>query len=132
MSDNAGGPGDPPQMSLNTDAAHVRREEVGDVVVFAVENENIYPKQAEEITGVIRAGILSADPPRVLADLSRVKFICSAFIGHLIELHKEARDRSGEVKICVTGEHAAYTMKLVKLSNIIEIGGDRQKLIESF
>lgn len=132
MPDNAGGPSGPLQTSLNTDAAHVRREDVSDVVVFAVENENIYPKQAEEIAGVIKAGILSADRPKVLADLSRVKFICSVFIGHLIELHKQATDRSGELKICVTGEHAAYTMKLVKLSNIIEIGGDRQKLIESF
>ena len=132
MSENAAQTGDPLDMKLKEDAAHVHREAAGDVTVFVVENENVYPKQSNEIAASIRGAILAAEPPKVLIDLSQVQFLCSAFIGKLIELHKLAEEQGGAIKLCVTGEHVAYTMKLVKLNNIIHIGGKRQELIDSF
>ena len=113
------------------DAAHVRREDAGGVMGFVVENENVYPRQAAGIRGIIEADLTRAARPKVLVDLRRVEFICSTFIGGLVLLHKLAKERSGEVKLHVTGERAAYTMKLVKLHKIMETGGDREKLIES-
>lgn len=130
--DNAAQSDDPLDMKLKEDAAHVHRETAGDVTVFIVENENVYPKQSSEIAASIRGVILAAKPPKVLIDLSQVQFLCSAFIGKLIELHKLAEKGGGVIKLCVTGEHVAYTMKLVKLNKIIHIGGKRQKLIDSF
>jgi anti-anti-sigma factor len=132
MTDEPNGVDDPLRMNLKGDAAHVRRDDAGGVMVFVVENTNIYPKQGTEIAKQVRAALEPADRPRLLLDLSRVEFICSAFIGRLLDLHKRAAARSGALKLCVTGEHVAYTMKLVKLNRIIEIGGDRQELIDSF
>ena len=132
MSDQTGRADDPLDMNLKEDAAHVDREDVRGVTVFTVRNENIYPKQATGITGTVKAGIMSADQPKVLVDLSPVQFMCSAFIGQLVDLHRLAEEKSGALKICVTGEHVAYTMKLVKLNNIIHIAGDKQQLLDSF
>jgi anti-anti-sigma factor len=132
MSDDAGQADDPLNMNLKEDAARVHHEAAGDVTVFVVENENVYPKQSQDIASAIRGAILAADAPKVLIDLSQVQFICSAFIGRIIELHKLAEERGGVIKLCVTGEHVAYTMKLVKLNNIIPIGGNRQELLDSF
>ena len=132
MSDDADRPGDPLHMNLKDGAAHVHREDVGDVMVFGVENENVYPRQADEIAAIIKAGIIASDKPKAIVDLSRVQFICSAFIGLLIDVHKLAGEKSGEIKLCVTGEHVAYTMKLVKLQKIMQIAGDRQQLLDSF
>ncbi len=132
MSENADRPADPLNMNLKEDAAHVREETAGDVRVLVVENENVYPKQSKEIAGAIREVLATADAPKVLVDLSPVQFVCSAFIGQIVDLHKLAEERGGAIKLCVTGEHVAYTMKLVKLNNIIHIGGDRQQLLESF
>jgi len=123
---------DPLKPDLKADEAHIRREDVADVMVFAIENENVYPKQAGEIAAVIRALALSAPRPKILVDLSRVQFISSAFIGNLADLQKLASEKSGSLKICVTGGHVAYTMKLVKLNKLIEIAGDRQTLLDSF
>lgn len=130
--DDAGQADDPLNMNLKEDAAHVHHETAGDVAVLVVDNENVYPKQSKEIAAAIRGTISAATEPKVLIDLSQVEFMCSAFIGEIVGLHKLAEERSGTVKLCVTGEHVAYTMKLVKLSNIIEIGGDRQVLLDSF
>ncbi len=132
MSEQGGQPDDSLNMSLKEGAARVRREDAGRVIVFAVENENIYPKQAEEIAAIIRAGIDGAERPAVLLDLTAVQFICSAFIGQLVELCKLSADKCGQLKLCVAGEHVAYTMKLVKINKIIEIAGDRHELLESF
>jgi len=132
MPDDASPSGDPLHMNLKGDVAHVRREDVGEVMVFVVDNDNIYPKQAKEIAHAVKGGIRSADRPKVLLDLSRVQFICSALIGHLVYLHERAQAKSGDFKICVTGERPAYTMKLVHLNRVMDIGGDRQQLIESF
>ncbi|MFW6158085.1 MAG: STAS domain-containing protein [Planctomycetota bacterium] len=124
--------GDPLQRGPKADVAHIRQEAVGDVTVFVVENENIYAKQAEEMADAIRGGIRSADRPRILVDLSAAEFTCSALMGLLIDLHKSAAEKGGDLKICVTGGHAAYTMKLVKLNHIIDMAGDRQSLIDVF
>jgi len=132
ISDNAAQADDPLDMKLKEDAAQVHREAAGDVTVFVVENENVSPKQSNEIAASIRGAILAAKPPKVLIDLSQVQFLCSAFIGKLIELHNLAEEGGGTIKLCVTGEHVAYTMKLVKLSKIIHIGGSRQELIDAF
>jgi len=132
MSDDAALPNDPLHLNLKSDAAHVRRENVNGVMVFEVANENVYPKQAAEIEDVVRAALLTGKTPKALVDLTRVQFIASDFIGRLIDLHKLAGERDGALKICVTGERVAYTMKLVKLNKLIEIGGDRQQLLESF
>ena len=132
MSDDADRADDPLNMNLKEDAARVHHEAAGDVTVFVVENENVYPKQSQDIGSAIRGVILAVDAPKVLIDLSQVQFICSAFIGRIIGLHKLAEERGGVIKLCVTGEHVAYTMKLVKLNNIIPIGGNRQELLDSF
>ena len=131
-SEDAGQADDPLNMNLKEDAAHVHHETAGDVAVLVVENENVYPKQSREIAASIRGTILAAAASKVLIDLSQAEFICSAFIGEIVKLHKLAEEQGGKLKLCVTGEHVAYTMKLVKLSNVIEIGGDRQALLDSF
>ena len=132
MSENVSRPDDILHMGLKEDAAHVRREDAGGVIVLAVGNENIYPKQSAEIGAEIRAELASVDRPRLLLDLSAVKFVCSAFIGKLVELQKDAAARSGEIKVCVTGEHVVYTMKLVRLHKIIQLAPDRQQLLDAF
>ena len=124
---------DPLRMGPKADEAHIRLETAGDVTIYAIANENVYPKQADEIAETIRTALLEApDAPKALIDLSGVEFICSALIGVLVDLHQLARDRAGELKICVTGEHAAYTMKLVKLNSVMQIAGNRQALLDSF
>ena len=132
MADETDGSPDPLNMNLKEDAARIREETAGGVHVLIVENENVYPKQSGEIAAAVRGKVSAADAPKVLVDLSAVQFICSAFIGQLVDLHKLAEERGGTIKLCVTGEHVAYTMKLVKLNNILDIGGDRQTLIDSF
>ena len=130
--DDAGQPDDPLNINLKEDAARVHHETAGDVAGLVVENENVYPKQSKEIAAAIHGTVLAAAKPKVLIDLSQVEFMCSAFIGEIVALHKLAEEQGGTLKLCVTGEHVAYTMKLVKLNNIIEIGGDRQELLDSF
>ena len=132
MPDKAERPTDPLRMGLKSDAADIRSEMVGDVAVFVIGNENLYPKQAAEVTAVVQAYISPVEHPNVLIDLSAVEFLCSAFIGQLVDLHKQATEQSGSLKVCVTGGHAAYTMKLVKLNKLLDMGGDREKLIASF
>ena len=132
MAEPTGSTDDASRADHKEDAARVERESVGDVMVLVVGNTNVYPKQAREVARAVGGAMLSATPPKVLVDLSRVEFICSAFIGQLIDLHKEARAAGGDLKIHVTGEHVAYTMKLVKMDTIVDVSADRQELIEAF
>jgi len=119
-------------MDEKDDAGRARLENVGDVMVFVVETADVYPRQSKHIHGAIKAGIETAAEPKVVVDLSNVKFVCSAFIGEFIALHKLAEKRAGGLKICVTDEHIAYTMELLRLNEIIEIGSDAQQLAASF
>jgi anti-anti-sigma factor len=123
---------DPLHMAEKEGALHARRETAGGVMVFIVENPDLYAKQADELGEQIGSEIESADRPAVLVDLSGVRFVCSALIGRLIDLHKRAKDKGGTLKLCVTGEHVEYSFKLVHLHEVIEIGRDRRALLDAF
>jgi len=129
---SAGQSDDPLHMGAKNDDACVRQEDIGDVSVMIIENENLYPKQSQEIGRTIKLAIRDSKRPKILVDLTKVQFASSIFIGQLVDLHQLAREKSGDLKVCVTGEHVAYTMKLVKLNKVIEIGGDKVKLLDSF
>lgn len=131
-SKSAGQSDDPLHMGAKNDDACVSREDIGGVSVMIVENENLYPKQSQEIGRIIKLAIRDSKQPKILVDLTKVQFASSAFIGQLVDLHQFAREKSGDLKVCVTGEHVAYTMKLVKLNKVMEIGGDKVKLLDSF
>jgi len=132
MADGSAQTEDPLHSDAKTRAARVRRESVRGVSVFVVETESVYPRQAAEIASALKGGVLAAERPKVLADLSGVRFVCSAFIGKLMEVFKESEQRGGTFKICVKDERVAYTMKLVRLDALVEVGCDRAALIESF
>lgn len=123
---------DPLHLDRKADAAQVHSEHADDVLVFVVETENIYPKQAGELAAYMKAAIQPLDSPRVLVDLDRVRFACSAFVGQLISIHKLVAARGGDMKVFVTDEHVAYTVRLVKLHKLLDVGDDREQLIGSF
>jgi anti-anti-sigma factor len=123
--------GDPLHMGEKESAARVLREVVDGVLVFRVQNPNIYPKQADEIGDEIVADMEAAHSPRVLLDLSGVEFVCSAFLGRLIEMHKRAKERHGGFKVCVASPHVEFTAKLLHLNQVMEIGHDPEPLLRA-
>lgn len=131
MSDTTDSPVDRPHAELKGDGGRTRCYNIGDVTVFVVENRHVYPKQVDEILRIIRDGIAAAEP-KVVVDLGNVEFVCSAFIGGFVAVHKLVHARSGELKICVTDKQIANTMKTLRLTDIIEIGNDARELAGYF
>jgi anti-anti-sigma factor len=132
MSDTTDSPADPPHAELKGDGGRARCYNIGDVTVFVVENKHVYPKQVDEVLHVIRDGIAAAAEPKVVVDLGNVEFVCSAFIGGFVALHKLAHSKSGELKICVTDKRIVDTMKTLRLTDLIEIGDDVRELAGYF
>jgi anti-anti-sigma factor len=128
---DAPGKRDPLHMDEKEGAARTRREVVGGVVIFAVESANVYPRQADEIADTVTREIETAEPPRLLLDLSAVEFVCSAFLGRLIQMHQRAKERSGGFKVCVASPHVDFTAKLLHLNEVMEIGHDRDELVRA-
>jgi anti-anti-sigma factor len=120
-------------LHMNEKLGHVRIEHAreGKVDVFQVDSPDVYPNQSDEIHAIIEGSIGRDAPPLVLLDLSAVKFVCSAFIGKLVDLRNQIDHLSGTIKILVTHERVAYTMKLVGLQELLEIGADRRALLNS-
>ena len=132
MSDASDFPADTPDEEPTGDGGCVRCYNIGDVMMFVVESKQVYPKQVDEILHIIRGRISEAAGPKVIVDLCNVEFVCSALIGGFVALHKLAHSRSGELKMCVADKQIMNTMKVLRLTDIIEIDDDVRALASHF
>jgi anti-anti-sigma factor len=129
MSDALTNPNDPLHLDAKLDHVRIEHHTERGVKVFQVMSRDVYPRQSDEIHAIIE-GAIGRRKPVVLLDLGEVRFICSAFLGRLINLHKQIDHLSGQLKIFVADEHVRYTMGLVGLDRLVEVGSDRRALLD--
>lgn len=74
----------------------------------------------------------SDDLSRVVADLSRLRFISSPLLGILIMLHRKVNAVQGSLKLCGLHPNIEEVLKVTRLNTLFSICDDRQSAFSSF
>ncbi len=102
------------------------------VTVFEVDQE--YDSLDERALGELSTQLLNvvetANPPVLLLDLARTKFIGSSFLGVLIRAWKRLRDRNGQMALCNVNNLCSEVLQASKLNSIWDVYGTREAAIQ--
>ena len=70
--------------------------------------------------------------PRVVVDLSEMRFVTSIFVSMLLLLAAEIRATGGKMKICGLREAALDAFKITKADQVLDLCRDETTALESF
>jgi anti-anti-sigma factor len=85
-----------------------------------------------DIDRVIKTLITGAEPPRVVLNLSRLKFISSAFVAGMIAMQKRIRAAGGRLILCGMHPIVRETLHGARLDTFFDIRDDEQAALGSF
>ncbi len=111
-------------MNVSTDRAQ------GVAIVRVNETRLLYPLLSDfagSITSLITAG-----ERRLLIDLSSVTYVDSATIGCLMDLHREAAEAGGVLKLAGVQKRVETMLAMTGAHDVLEVHPDEPSAIRSF
>ena len=69
---------------------------------------------------------------RMLVNFEGVTFMSSAMIGKIIQLNKNCKDKSGDLRLCSISANVMEVFKLMRLNKVLNIQKDEPTAIKSF
>ena len=109
-------------------ALQVKREEVGDNVVLAVEGSiDIY--SSPELRGELK-GALEKQAPRIVIDMQGVSFVDSSGLATLIEALQKVNGYQGKLVLCSMSSQVMGVFQLANLDHIFQIKETRETALE--
>ncbi|HEV3021306.1 MAG TPA: STAS domain-containing protein, partial [Pirellulales bacterium] len=70
---------------------------------------------------LLLGAVATAEPPALVVDLSRTRFIGSSFLGVLIRAWKRLRDRDGRMALCCVPANCTEVLRVSKLDSVWSI-----------
>lgn len=103
------------------------------VTVYEIDEDydSLDDDKLEELSAQILAAVEAADPPALLLDLGRTKFIGSRFLGILIRAWKRLRDRSGHMALCRVNDLCDEVLRASKLNTIWDVYATRDEAVQA-
>ncbi|HUY31466.1 MAG TPA: STAS domain-containing protein [Pirellulales bacterium] len=103
----------------------------GGATVVEVDPE--YDSLDEQMIGafceLLLRAVATAEPPALVIDLSRTRFIGSSFLGVLMRAWKRLRDRDGRMAICCVPSNCAEVLRVSKLDSVWNIYPTRDEAV---
>ena len=96
----------------------VYREQDVTIVELGPSYESLDECALEEISGVLLTKATTADPPRMVVDLSETSYIGSAFIELLIRVWKRLTQRGGTMALCGLRPFCAKVLRVTRLDHL--------------
>ena len=102
------------------------------VVAMGQEYENIDETVIDEVRDFLLNVSGSADPPRLLIDLSKVEFFGSSFIELLFRVwHRMKAKDGGAFGICGLNPYCREVLEVTHLNQLWEIYGTREEALKA-
>jgi anti-sigma B factor antagonist len=109
---------------------HIALEKVGDVAVAVVPVEELDASNAGEFKRDI-APLLEASP-KVVLDLSRLRFVDSSGLGAFISCLRKLNAKGGDLKLCAMSKQVRAVFELVRMHRVFDILGTREDAVGAF
>lgn len=106
-------------------------DSVGDVKVIRVKEERLVFQTLSAFTDNI-SRLIEEGSKNLVIDLSQVQYLDSASIGGLVDLYRQASDRTGSLKLFGLQERVERMISLVGVHNLIDIYREEQTALDSF
>jgi anti-sigma B factor antagonist len=106
-------------------------DKVGDVAVVLLPYEKIDASCRTEFRADLEP-ILSEPNPKVVIDMTNVRFVDSAGIGALISCLKRATSNDGDLKLCHVAKPVRALFELVRLHRLLDILNSREEAVAAF
>ena len=109
-------------------ALQVKREEIGETVVLAIEGSvDIY--SSPELRGELK-GALERQAPRIVVDMKGVSFVDSSGLATLIEALQKVNGYQGKLFLCNLSSMVLGVFQLANLDHIFQIKETREAALE--
>jgi anti-sigma B factor antagonist len=105
-------------------------ERMGEVAVVVLSVEELDASNARDFKRDV-APLLEANP-RVVLDLSRLRFADSSGLGAFISCLRVANASGGDLKLCGVTDHVRQVFELVRLDRIFDIYPTREDAVQAF
>jgi anti-sigma B factor antagonist len=102
----------------------LNRDEVGEVLVLTVEG-SVDIASSPELRGELRVAV-EAKRPRIVVDLTGVKFVDSSGLATLIEALQGTTKYDGALRLCGLSKTVMGVFQLANLQNIFAICDSRE------
>jgi anti-anti-sigma factor len=111
-------------VNLTTDRAQ------GVAIVRVNETRLLYPLLSDFTSSV--TSLITAGERRLLIDLSSVTYVDSATIGCLMDLHREAAEAGGTLKLAGVQKRVETMLTMTGAHDVLEVHPDEPSAIRSF
>jgi anti-anti-sigma factor len=111
-------------VNLTTDRAQ------GVAIVRVNETRLLYPLLSDFASSV--TSLITAGERRLLIDLSSVTYVDSATIGCLMDLHREAAEAGGKLKLAGVQKRVETMLTMTGAHDVLDVHPDEPSAIKSF
>lgn len=110
---------------------NLQLESVGDVQVVRVKEERLVFQTLRSFTDNI-SNLIASGSKNLLIDLSQVQYLDSATIGGIVDLYRQASERTGSLKLVGLQDRVERMVSLVGVHNLIDIFREEKTALASF
>ena len=107
----------------------VIRQQNVTVIRLGTSYESLDDNALEEIGGLLLTEAATADPPRLILDLSGTTFIGSTFVELLVRVWKRLRERGGTMVLCGIQPFCAEVLRVTRLDTLWECYAAREEAV---
>jgi anti-anti-sigma factor len=97
------------------------------VVELGSSYDSLEEAALEELGGVLLTAAATAEPPRIVVDLSQTTFIASRFIESLVRAWKRLTERGGTLVLCGLQPFCAEVIRVTRLDTLWESFPSREE-----
>lgn len=103
------------------------------VTVYQIDEDydSLDDEKLEQLSAQVLAAVETANPPVLLLDLTKTKFIGSRFLGVLIRAWKRLRDRNGHMALCHVNDMCDEVLRASKLNTIWDVYAAREEAVQA-
>jgi anti-sigma B factor antagonist len=101
------------------------------IIELGASYESLDEAALEELGGVLLTKAVEADPPCLLLDLAKTRFIGSSFIELLVRAWKRLTARGGSMALCCVKPFCSEVIHVTRLDTLWEMFPSRDQAISS-
>ncbi|MFQ5708801.1 MAG: STAS domain-containing protein [bacterium] len=109
-----------------------QEEKRGDVLIFKVSHPRLDNSLAPDFKTQMLSLIEKKAEKKILIDLASVEYVDSSGLGALLFGLRQAKAKSGLLKLLHTNQKVSNLLRIAKLEKVLESFEDEQQAVESF
>ncbi len=109
----------------------VTRQHDVTVIRLGASYQSLDEDALEEVGGLLLTEAATADPPRMVLDLSDTSFIGSTFVELMVRVWKRLRERGGTMVLCGVQPFCAEVLRVARLDVLWECYTNRDQALSA-